>query len=322
MDVRFGIVGLGSISNRFATVLQKMPGVKLTAVASREQARSDAFAQKYGAKKASDRYLDVITDSEVDVVYIGLTHNFHYEIAKLCLENHKAVLCEKPLVTTQKDAATLVDLARENKTLLMEALWTRCLPAFQKAKTWVSSGKIGEVKLITANFCFKANYNAERRLFNPQLAGGSLFDAGVYPIEFATGILNETPVSVTGLAQIGATGVDEAAAISLKFAGGALASLSCGFTVNAPRGVNIYGTKGHILVDECVGPKKCELFDEKGRRIERFADRATDGFVYQIRHCADLFRSGKLESDLIPLQDSLDCAAIFDDLRRQWGLIK
>lgn len=321
MNVRFGIVGLGSISTRFASVLNTVEGVELTAVASRDQARSDAFAQKFGAKKAYHNYLDVITDDEVDIVYDGLTHNFHYEITKLCLEHGKGILCEKPFVTTQKDAEELVALARENKTLLMEALWTRCMPAFQKAKEWVKAGKIGQVKLITANFCFKIDYDPEHRLFNPKLAGGSLFDAGVYPIGFALGILDEHPDSVNGLAKLCPTGVDESASMSMSFASGALASLSCGFTTNASREANIYGTEGHIFVDECVGPQKCELFDNENNLSERFEEPAEDGFIYQIRHCADLFRRGKLESDLIPWRDTVACAGIFDSLRKQWGLM-
>ena len=119
MNVRFGIIGLGGISHRFAKVLKTAKDVELTAVASREQSRSEEFARQFGAKKAFDSYLKVIEDPEVDIIYDGLTHNFHYEMTKLCLEHHKAVLCEKPFVTTRRDAEELVQLARANQTLLM-----------------------------------------------------------------------------------------------------------------------------------------------------------------------------------------------------------
>jgi predicted dehydrogenase len=319
MNVRFGIIGLGGISHRFAKVLKTAKGVELTAVASREQSRSEEFARQFGAKKAFDSYLKVIEDPEVDIIYDGLTHNFHYEMTKLCLERHKAVLCEKPFVTNRRDAEELVQLARTNQTLLMEAMWTRCIPAYQKAREWVRAGRIGEVKLITAHFNYHTDYRPESRLFDPKLAGGSLFDVGVYPIEFTTGILGEAPVSVHGEAQLAPNGVDAAAAIAMRFASGALASLSCGFNVETPRTAVIYGTAGSIVVDECVGPRQCELFDLHGRRRERFFKPAADGFIYQIQHVAELFRSGKTESDLIPLQDTVDCAVIFDELRGQWG---
>ena len=321
MNVRFGIVGLGIISNRFATVLKTAEGVELTAVASRDQTRSEAFAKKFGASKAYVSYLDLIKDDEVDIVYDGLTHNFHYEITKLCLEHHKAVLCEKPFVTSQKDAKELVELAKKNHTLLMEAMWTRCMPAFKKSKEWVKTGKIGQVKLITANFTYKTAFDPQNRLFNPKLAGGSLFDVGIYPLDFATGILAEYPEKVAGLARISSSGVDELAAITLSFASGALASLNCGFTVESARDTIVYGTEGHLVLENCFGPQNCQLYDAKNRLVESFSEPVPDGFIYQIRHCADLFRNGKLESDLIPLQDTIFSAGVFDTLRKQWGLI-
>jgi predicted dehydrogenase len=321
MEVRFGIVGLGAISTRFAGVLKTVEGVKLTSVASREQTRSEVFAHKFGAKRAYHNYLDVISDDEVDIVYIGLTHNFHYEITKACLERHKAVLCEKPLATTYHDASELVALARKNRDFLMEGLWTRCMPAFRKAREWVRTGRIGEVRLITSNFCFKARYDPESRLFNPRLAGGSLFDVGIYPINLAIGILGEYPESINGQARIAPSGVDESAAIAMRFASGTLASLNCGFNVDAAPEAVIYGTLGRIKLNNCYGPTRCELYDERGHRLERFKDPVRDGFEHEIRHCAELYRQGKLESDLIPWNDTLATAGIFDTLRKQWGLI-
>ena len=320
MTVKFGIAGLGSISNRFATALNTIEGVELAAVAARDQARSNTFAHQFNAKRAYQNYADLMTDDDVDIIYIGLTHNFHFEVTKACLEHHKAVLCEKPLVLTRKDAEVLVALADKNHTLLMEALWTRCLPAFQKAREWVMRERIGQVNLITAGFSYKTDYNPESRLFDPKLAGGSLFDVGVYPINFATGILGEYPETVGGLAKIAPSGVDESAAFSLRFSSGVLASLTCGFTVNAMGPSLIYGTQGHIVLENCFGPRTSELYDEDNNLLDRLEDSELEGFVYQIRHCVDLFRREQVQSDLISWQDTIACAGIFDDLRGQWGL--
>lgn len=322
MSVKFGIIGLGKISNRFAAALKTVPGVELAAVASRDQARSDDFARQYGAARAYANYQDVILDKEVDVVYIGLINSLHYEITRQCLEHHKPVLCEKPLVTTYREAEQLVTLARENQTFLMEALWTRCMPAFLKAKSWVKAGRIGEVKLINADFCYLGTYDPRNRQYNADLEGGSLFDVGIYPIDLATGILDEHPTSVTGLAKISDTGVDEAASFSMIFPSGALASLNCGFTVNAKREVVIYGTSGRIVLENVSGPQWCDRYDDHDQLAEHFEERVPDGFVYQISHCADLLNASRLESDLIPWKDTLASAQIFDTLNRQWGLIK
>ncbi len=321
MTVKFGIAGLGKISTRFATALKMIEGIELVAVAASDQGRSDAFAQQFNVKRAYHGYADLMTDDNVDIVYIGLTHNFHFEVARACLEHHKAVLCEKPLVLTRKDTEELVALADKNHTLLMEALWTRCLPAFRKAREWVRLGRIGQPKLIVADFSYRSIYDPKSRQYDPRLAGGSLFDVGIYPIDLATGLLGEFPEVVGGLAIIAPSGVDESAAFSLRFPSGALASLTCGFTVNAMGASLLYGTGGHIVLENCFGPRTCELFDEDNNLLDGFEDPEPEGFVYQIRHCVDLYNRGQVQSDLVPWQDTIACAGIFDDLRAQWGLV-
>ena len=318
MKIRFGSIGAGRIAERFATVLGAAEGARLAAVASRDKSRSEAFARRFGAAKACDSYMDLIRDPEVDAVYIALTHNFHYEYARACLENGKAVLCEKPLVTTKAEAEALAALAKSRKVLLMEAMWTRCIPAFRKAREWVREGRIGAPRLVEAAFCFKAAYDPKDRLFDPKLAGGALFDAGVYPIEFATGVLGENPDSVAGVAHFGETGVDYFAAMSLGFPGGAVASLSCGLTAAVPRDARVYGESGSIAVYDFLGARKCELFDPEGKPVEAFEANFDDGFIFEIEHFADLYRRGETESDLIPLADSVACAGVFDELRKSW----
>lgn len=321
MNIRYGIIGPGVIAHKFADAVRREKDIELVSVAARDLSRAVTFAKKYKATKAYGSYTEIMGDPDVDIIYIGVTHNFHYDVVKACLSNHKAVLCEKPLVLTKKEAEELADLAKKNNTLLMEAMWTRCMPAYQQARTWVREGKIGEVKLIDTRFHFLGEYDPNSRWYDPKLAGGSLFDLGVYPIEFTTGILSENPTSVNGLAKIAPTGVDESAAVSMTFASGALATFSCGFTVNAKDDAFIYGTKGKIVLNTCYDVQKAELFDERDRRVRKFEERVPNGFIYEARHCAELFRQGKLQSDLIPLADTVVCAGVFDTLRKQWGLI-
>lgn len=320
MNIKFGIIGLGKISSRFAKVLNTVEGVELAAVASSDLARTNKFAKEFKAHKALASYEDVINDPDVDVVYIGLTHNFHFEYTKKCLDAHKPVLCEKPLVITQKQAVELVSLAKKNNTFLMEAMWTRCMPAYLKAKEWIKFGRIGQVKLITANFSYHVPYDPYNRIYSKETQGGSLYDVGIYPIDFAMGIIGEPPLSVTGSVQFAPNGVDEAAAFSMKFAGGALANLACGFNVTAMEEAYIYGTEGRIVLENCFGPQTAILCDENGKEIEKFKKPVPDGFEHQIRHCAELLRAGKIESSLIPWEDTIASAAIFDALDGQWGI--
>jgi predicted dehydrogenase len=316
MKLRFGILGAGRIAERFARAARAAKGAEIVAVAARDEGRAAAFAAGLGIPRHSRSYLDLVRDPGIDAVYVATTHNFHLEQASLCLENGKAVLCEKPLATSKADAQTLVALSRSRKVLLMEAMWTRCLPAFRRAREWVLDGRVGKPRLVQAAFCFNAPFDPEDRLFNPALAGGALFDAGVYPIEFATGILGENPSDAAGVAHIGETGVDYFSSMSLLFPSGAVASLACGLTSEVPREARVYGDSGSLAVYDFLGAKKCELFDGKGRSVERFKSRFDDGFIFEIEHFADLFRRGEIESDLIPLADNIACAGIFDELRK------
>jgi len=149
--------------------------------------------------------------------------------------------------------------------------------------------------------------------------GGTL-DAGVYPIEFATGILGENPIDVKGFASLCETGVDDFAVMNMKFKSGALANLSCGLSAATIRDARIYGTNGYIVVYDFLATKKCELFDQNKAIVECFEDNFEDGFIYQIEHFADLYRNNKIESDLIPHQDTIACAGVFDELMKQWKM--
>ena len=135
--MNIGIIGLGHIAHRFARVLKTLEHHNLTAVAARDQSRADAFAAQYQAGRAFGRYQDLIDDPSVEGIYIAVTHNFHFDIIKTCLENGKAVICEKPMVITLEEAQLLTALARQNNVLLMEAMWSRYLPAFLQARSWV-----------------------------------------------------------------------------------------------------------------------------------------------------------------------------------------
>ncbi len=321
MNIRYGIIGLGAIAKRFVKVLNTVEGAELVAVAARDKAKAVAFADEFHAKKAYNSYNELINDKEVDVVYVALTHNFHYEVVRLCLNKGKAVLCEKPLTTSEKDTEELVALSREKNVLLMEAMWMKCIPAYKKAKEWVQTGKIGDVKLINASFGNNAVFDAESRLFNPNLAGGSLYDVGVYPIQFATGILNEEPEVVNGLATICETGVDEFAAINMSFKSGVLATLSCGLTAYTNRDARIYGTLGNIILYDFYGSQKCELYDSENNLKECFGESFEDGFIYEIEHFNELYRTNKIESDIIPHKDVILCAKIVDNLLGKMGKV-
>ncbi|MGI5884812.1 MAG: Gfo/Idh/MocA family protein [Candidatus Spyradocola sp.] len=314
MALHFGILGAGGISRRFASVLTECDDADLTAVAARDLNRAEAFAQEFGAESAYGDYDALLGDPNVDAVYVGLTHNLHVDLARRALLAGKAVLCEKPMAVCAADARALSDLAREKHLLLMEGMWTRCMPAVRRATQWVRNGIIGPVQLLRASFCFRAPYDPQSRLYNPELCGGALLDAGVYPIAFALGILGEYPVETAGVTRPAETGVDAMDLFSLRFPSGAMAELSCAIDLELPTDAVILGTRGSVVVRDFLRSTRCELYDDHGDCVATFTEDVEDGFVYEIEHFCDLMEAGETESPLIPLEDTIACAEVFDAL--------
>ena len=315
MKIRFGIIGLGSIANGFAQALKTVEDAQLTAAAAKDLGRAVEFADKYQAANAYGDYGQLINDVNVDVVYISTTHNSHYEITRQCLENGKAVLCEKPFTVNKAQARLLFNLSVSKHVLAMEAMWSRFLPCYRKAKEWVNSGRIGKLKLLTAAVCFKAPFDPENRYFNPDLAGGAILDCGVYPIEFAIDFAGEPPAIIEGATTLAKTGVDNFSAITLGFPNGMLAQLSCGFTAKTDFHAKIYGTDGYIILYDFIMTEKVEMYDEQGDLAESFEQPYKFGMTYEIRHFIELYKKGAVESDIMPWRDTLACAEVFDMMK-------
>ena len=215
-NIRWGIIGLGKIANKFATDLATIENTELVAVASRSQENADEFAKKYNSKKAYNSYLDLAKDAEVDAVYIATPHSFHKEHAILCLQNKKAVLCEKPFAMTLQEVTEMITVAKENNVLLMEALWTYFLPHFKYVLDLVKSEKFGQLKEIEADFGFYNEYNTDSRVFKKEVGGGSLLDIGIYPIFAALSTLGN-PDSIDANATFFENGADSECNIVFKY---------------------------------------------------------------------------------------------------------
>lgn len=319
--IKFGILGCGSIAARFAKALALSEDAELTACAARDEARAQAFAAEHGGK-AYGSYEALLADPEVQAVYIATVHTTHAALAQMAIRAGKAVISEKPFFVNGREAEETIAMAREKGVLVMEGFWTRTMPAYLKAKEWIQEGKIGEIKLIRAAFCFNMPYDEQwknHRLWNPEVGGGALLDAGVYPYEYVTGIMDGPPISVKATVSRAPTGVDGAVAMTLEYPG---------VIANCLTAINGYmddvavlsGSKGYIKQYYFLGCRRTELYQGRGELVEVFEDPQEEGFVHEITHFCGLLRDGKTESELIPLGDNLDFAkraeAILQDSRR------
>ena len=182
---KWGIIGCGQIAGKFAESLKVISDAILYAAASRSGEKARSFCKKYHVRKWYDSYEKLAEDPEIDAIYIATPHNLHLENSTLCIQNRKAVLCEKPLTVNEREAKKLIKNAREAKVFLMEAFWTRFLPSTVKLNQLLEDGLIGEVKLLQADFGYYMPFDGNHRSYNPDLAGGALLDVGIYPINFA-----------------------------------------------------------------------------------------------------------------------------------------
>ncbi len=317
--LRWGILGCGSIADKFATGLQSVPAAKLVAAASRSQDKADKFADKFGAPHRHGSYEALAADAEVDAVYVATPHPMHAEHSILCLNAGKAVLCEKPFTVNAAQAEQIIGVARERKVFLMEAMWSRFFPLMGRVRELVKSGAIGDVRMVQADFGFRTGVNPEGRLFNPALGGGGLLDVGVYALSLASMLLG-TPTQITGVAQIGETGVDEQAALALLYAEGRIASLTTGVRTNTPHEAHILGTDGMIKL-HAPWWKLAKVTVTAGGKEEVMDDGFEgQGMNYEAAHVAECLAAGKTESDIMPLDETLEIIRTMDTLRAQWGL--
>jgi len=318
--VRWGILGPGSIANSLAKGVAELPDAELFAVGSRDKAKADIFADKHGIPTRYGSYQELVDDPHVDVVYVATPHTFHAEHSILALNAGKAVLCEKPFTINAAQLEKVVAVAREKKLFLMEAMWTRFFPAMAKLRELIKGGAIGEVRMVQADFGFRTNVNPEGRLFDPALGGGALLDVGVYTVSFAQMVLG-TPDRVSGLATMGETNVDEQSAFVFGYPSGALAILSTAVRTNTPHIATVIGTEGRVTVPTSWWKPDRLILSRSGQPDETIDLPASQaGFVYEAEEVGKCLRAGKLESEVMPLDESLAVMRTMDTLRAQWGL--
>ena len=320
--IRWGIIGCGGIARKFAKCIKDVDGTELVAVASATPGKAEKFAKEFGIGAAYGDYQQLVDRDDIQAIYVATTHNFHYENVKLALEHGKAVLCEKPFTVAAWEAEALVALAREQKLFLMEAMWTRFLPAMRQVRAWLADGVIGELRQIRADFGFNATFNPEGRMYNKALAGGALLDAGVYPISFANMVAG-APMAVEALADIGSTDVDEQSFFLFRYETGAIASLSA--SVRAPVEVRaeIIGSEGKIIVPRFISATSAELQRYQARETlqKSFPYPDGQGFEFEIQEVVDCIRQGKLESAVMPLDETVSIMRTIDVIRGKLGLV-
>lgn len=320
--IRVGIVGPGRIVDRVMPDLKKAEKIEVTAFASRSLERAENAANRYGVKLSFGSYAEMAASDEVDLVYIATPHPFHEDVTKLMLESGKAVLCEKPIAANNGETERMVACARKNNVFLMEAMWTRFLPAMKELKRLLADGAIGEIRHIDAAFSYAGGgVDEEDRVYNPDLAGGALLDLGVYPLMNITRILGTEPVSISGVSLKTPQNVDMRMAVQMIYAGGQTAQFFSGMDAGSDNLMTIYGSKGYIRVPESWRATSFTVYGADGTVTPYEFEPEFEGHHYEFDHAAECLMQGLKESPEVTLDESVKVSTLCTRLRMEQGIV-
>ena len=321
--IRWGILGCGRIARKFAADLKYVKDAKLMAVGARALKTAREFANEFPAEQVHGSYEALVSDPEVDVIYVASPHALHHEHTILCLNHHKAVLCEKAFAINLHQANEMVSLAKSKKVFLMEAVWSKFLPQFHKAKELVASGELGEIRSVLVDFGFIPSPPVPPRLFDPALGGGSLLDIGIYNVFFALSFLGRPDIIEASMTPT-ELGIDEQCAVLFKYKNGAMAQLFSTLVSNTGTQADICGTKSRLrLTSRFYAPSATiELFSgrEDSKKIIPVNKESGSGYQYEARHVGECLRKGLTESPVMTHADSLLIMETMDRIRAVAGI--
>ena len=328
---RWAVIGPGGIANRFAAALPAVPGARLAAVLARDAAKGAAFAAQWQREdeapaRVTTALPELLADPALDAVYIATPHSHHGEYIRAALQAGKAVLCEKPLVTTRAQGQALVELARRQGVFLMEALCTRFLPAYDVAGRWLREGAIGELRALQSSFCFPAAYEPAHRLWNPALAGGALWDIGIYNLAVTRWVLQQMndgrcpePLALEVQARLAPSGVDAAVNVTLHFPGGVSSQFRCGFDAASANAFEVLGSRAALRFPRDFSSAEVVELDTRQSATERVAAPfVLNGFEGEIAEAQACIRAGLVESPRMPHEETLALARWSDAIRARF----
>ncbi|KFI63888.1 NAD-dependent oxidoreductase [Bifidobacterium cuniculi] len=325
--LKVAILGAGRIAVSMARTLTMMAAddryrtlVDPYAVASRDQARADAFAKEHGLPKAYGSYEAMLADPEVDLVYIATPHSLHAKQAIACMRAGKHVLVEKAFALNVEQARAMIDVSEDTGRFCGEAIWTRFMPSRLLVDEALSAGEIGDVTAVHANLCYPMTHKA--RLKDPRLGGGALLDVGVYPLNFIDMVLGERELRRLDTTMVTfPTGVDAQNSTTLVYANDTMATAYSSMMNASDRDGRVDGTEGYLV---CRNINDIEGIDIYGtdHELKRHVDVPAQltGYEYEVKAAVRAIRAGRRDCPEMTHADTLRMMALMDRIRREWGL--
>ena len=322
--IRWGILGCGRIARKFASDLKLVKNAELVACGARSAASADEFEALFPVKYKHYSYEALAANPEVDVIYVATPHSHHHEHTLLCLEHNKAVLCEKAFAINYRQAAEMIETARRRNVFLMEAVWTKFLPPYNKVKDMIKDGMLGEIKSVLTNFGFRPQEPMPQRIYDPALGGGTMLDIGIYNV-FTTLFFLGKPDVIEATMTAASTGVDAQCAATFFYNNGAVAQMFSTFLSDTSTEADICGTMGRVRLTTRYYTPFTTIEYYSGRpdtkEIIVLAQEEGYGYQHEARHVCECLEKGLKESPVMTHADSLLLMETLDAIRKRAGIV-
>lgn len=321
--VRFGIVGTNWITEAFLDAASFVDHFSLNAVYSRTIEKAGEFAAKYGVENTFTDLEEMAKSDLIDAVYIASPNSLHARQAQIFLRNKKHVLCEKPIASNSDELQQMVQTAKENGVLLMEAMKSTFLPNFQSVQE--NLPKIGQVRKFFANYCqYSSRYDAYKagnvlNAFKPEFSNGALMDIGIYCI-YPMVVLFGKPkqVQATGLKL--ESGVDGEGSVIFTYEDMEAVVMYSKIT-DSTLPSEIQGEEGNIRIDRISTQEKVEIHRRDGSIEDITKEQVSNAMYYEAKEFAELIQAGETESDKNTFENSMIVMEILDEVRKQIGVV-
>lgn len=316
--LRIGILGAANIARQFISAVAPSQLVRVTAVASRDPGKAEAFAKETGVGRALGSYEELLADSAIDAIYNPLPNILHAEWSIRAVDAGKHVLCEKPLTTTAANARAMYAAAKRNNVHLVEAYPYMAQPLIGKLRALLAANAIGKPLLVRSSFGVSISNPADIRM-KPDVGGGALLDAGSYALSLIRLVSGEAPSRVTASVRWTDTGVDRTMVATLEFPGGLLAEMSCSLGTCYHRHALIAGEAGtietHYLNHPPIGGPAA-MTVRRGTKVDAATEivkaEEGNGFLYETESFARLIAEGEKQWTGATQAESIDIAGMIE----------
>ncbi len=320
--VRFGVIGTNKISHNFVEAAMAVDGFELTAVYSRKEETAKDFASAYGVTNVFTDLEELSKSPLIDAIYIASPNSFHCSQALLFLKNKKHVLCEKAFASNAREAREMIETARENNVLIMEAMRNTVVPNFLALKA--NLYKLGKIRKVFMSKCqYSSRYDSYKNgvvlnAFKKELSNGALMDIGVYCVHPVVALLGK-PQEVIATSVMLESGVDGQGTAILKYDGMDVTIIYSKIS-DSRLPVEIQGEEGTLTASEVYDFKDVSIKYRNGKEEILSRKHEHENMYYEIKEFVSLVQEGKLESSLNSHEKTILSLEIMDEIRRQIGL--